>query len=147
MTDINELIQGNSGFVDEKPKGNNPSGYDMSDEKTKIGVAYASYLGRWGWDAEARKSKLAAAGFNAADIESIIDKGYFYLLEKAKELKIDWTKYTPSAFDTGGYTGIWGDYGKLGILHEKEMVLNANDTANLLSTMDILEDIIKMIDV
>jgi hypothetical protein len=27
-------------------------------------------------------------------------------------------------FDTGGYTGSWGSYGKLAMLHEKEMVLN-----------------------
>jgi hypothetical protein len=27
-------------------------------------------------------------------------------------------------FDTGGYTGSWGAYGKLAMLHEKEMVLN-----------------------
>jgi hypothetical protein len=36
-------------------------------------------------------------------------------------------------FDTGGYTGEWsGAYGKLAMLHEKELVLNKHDTENFL---------------
>jgi hypothetical protein len=31
-------------------------------------------------------------------------------------------------FDTGGYTGKWGPEGKLATLHEKELVLNKQDT-------------------
>ncbi len=38
-------------------------------------------------------------------------------------------------FDTGGYTGEWGSYGKLGILHEKELILNKDDTKNWLSSI------------
>jgi hypothetical protein len=33
---------------------------------------------------------------------------------------------------SGGYTGEWGSEGKLAFLHEKELVLNADDTANFL---------------
>jgi hypothetical protein len=40
-----------------------------------------------------------------------------------------------TGFDTGGYTGEWGKSGKLAILHEKELVLNASDTENLLKTL------------
>ena len=46
-------------------------------------------------------------------------------------------KYWYSAFDTGGYTGSWGNNGRLGILHEKELVLNREDTENLLSAIDV----------
>ncbi len=53
---------------------------------------------------------------------------------------------TPQGYDTGGYTGEWGSWGKLAMLHEKEMVLNQQDTANLLSTMEFLDNIIKTID-
>ena len=42
---------------------------------------------------------------------------------------------------TGGYTGSWGDEGKLAILHEKELVLNASDTENILNTVEILRGI------
>jgi hypothetical protein len=40
--------------------------------------------------------------------------------------------------DTGGYTGEWGPSGKLAVLHQKELVLNATDTANLLSVVDMI---------
>jgi hypothetical protein len=38
-------------------------------------------------------------------------------------------------FDTGGYTGAWGSSGKLAILHEKELILNKQDTANILEAV------------
>ena len=49
--------------------------------------------------------------------------------------------YTTS-LDTGGYTGAWGTSGKLAMLHEKELVLNAEDTANFLDALHISRDII-----
>ena len=49
-------------------------------------------------------------------------------------------------FDTGGYTGEWGPDGKFAVLHEKEIVLNKEDTANLLSSMEVLNSIISTID-
>ena len=36
-----------------------------------------------------------------------------------------------SHFKSGGYTGKWGKDGKLAVLHEKELVLNAQDTENV----------------
>jgi hypothetical protein len=48
--------------------------------------------------------------------------------------------------DTGGYTGSWGSYGKLAFLHEKELVLSKEDTANLLSSMELLNNIVRTID-
>ena len=50
-------------------------------------------------------------------------------------------------FDTGGYTGDWGgSYGKLAMLHKKELVLNAGDTDNFLAGMEMLDNIVKTID-
>lgn len=51
-----------------------------------------------------------------------------------------------SSFDTGGYTGEWGPEGKLAWLHQKELVLNASQTEDLLMTMELLDSIIKQID-
>ena len=51
-----------------------------------------------------------------------------------------------SGFNTGGYTGAWGAEGKLAVLHEKELVLNAQDTENLLATVSILRELTKAID-
>ena len=50
-------------------------------------------------------------------------------------------KDTPS-FDTGGYTGKWGPEGKLAVLHEKELVLNQEDTNNLLKIIEIVRNAI-----
>ncbi len=44
-------------------------------------------------------------------------------------------------FDTGGYTGDWGNTdGKLALLHQKEIVLNKNDTANMLDVVKLIRD-------
>ncbi len=41
--------------------------------------------------------------------------------------------------DTGGYTGVWNSkQGKMAMLHEKELVLNAKDTANILSAVQLM---------
>ena len=45
-------------------------------------------------------------------------------------------------YDTGGYTGNWNNNnGRLAMLHQKELVLNANDTNNMLNAITILRDI------
>lgn len=44
-------------------------------------------------------------------------------------------------FATGGYTGAWGDSGKLAILHQKELVLNQDDTVNMLKAVETLREI------
>ena len=50
-------------------------------------------------------------------------------------------------FKTGGYTGDWdGDQGRLAVLHQKELVLNAEDTQNMLQAVDIIRQIVSMID-
>lgn len=46
------------------------------------------------------------------------------------------------AFDTGGYTGAWGDSsGRMAMLHEKELVLNKADTKNFLDAIDIVRQL------
>lgn len=54
--------------------------------------------------------------------------------------------YQITALDTGGYTGDWGPEGKLAMLHEKELVLNAADTSNILSAVSIIREIARDID-
>ena len=51
---------------------------------------------------------------------------------------------TASQYDTGGYTGAWGSEGKLAILHEKELVLNSDDTAKLLDAMKVVAQLDRM---
>lgn len=51
-----------------------------------------------------------------------------------------------TAFDSGGYTGQWGEAGKLAMLHEKELVLNATDTENILQSVQILRSLSAALD-
>jgi len=46
-----------------------------------------------------------------------------------------------SGYDTGGYTGEWGNSGRLALLHQKELVLNQQDTRNLLNAVNIMRTI------
>ena len=44
--------------------------------------------------------------------------------------------------DTGGYTGTWGtSAGKIAMLHEKELVLNKEDTENILQSVNLVRQI------
>jgi hypothetical protein len=45
---------------------------------------------------------------------------------------------TYASYDTGGYTGEWGPDGRIAMLHQKEIVLNAHDTENFLSAIEIV---------
>lgn len=49
-------------------------------------------------------------------------------------------------FDTGGYTGHWGNEGRLAFLHQKELVLNADDTKNMLDIVQFVRDIVSAVD-
>ena len=50
-------------------------------------------------------------------------------------------KSNMAGYDTGGYTGEWGSSGKLAVLHQKELVLNAFDTSNILKAVDLIRNI------
>lgn len=56
-------------------------------------------------------------------------------------VSLNWGNIPSVSFDTGGYTGEWGPDGKMAMLHEKELVLNAGDTENFLRSMGMLKDI------
>ena len=49
-------------------------------------------------------------------------------------------------FRSGGYTGTWNDDGKLAFLHQKELVLNADDTENVLASIQLVRQIAKQLD-
>lgn len=70
------------------------------------------------------------------------------LITKVAEGNSKFTDKTVSAigFKTGGYTGAWGPEGKLAILHEKELILNQDDTQNILSTVSLIRELVNMID-
>ena len=45
-------------------------------------------------------------------------------------------------YDTGGYTGDWsGEYGKIAMLHKKELILNQDDTSKVLNAVELANSI------
>ena len=52
---------------------------------------------------------------------------------------------TMTAMASGGYTGEWGNEGKIAMLHEKELILNKQDTANMLQTVGFVRDLVEKI--
>lgn len=73
-----------------------------------------------------------------------INKGAPYPIHVySKDSAYGWLKKEQlSGFDTGGYTGDWnsGD-GRLALLHQKELVLNAADTENMLNAVNALRNL------
>ena len=85
---------------------------------------------------QARKKELEEfieMNNNYSPITGAIVKNYY---EKTEGFK----------FDTGGYTGAWGSDGRLAFLHQKELVLNADDTKNFLAATEILRSVSQFID-
>ena len=68
--------------------------------------------------------------------------------EEEKKQKINefltsdyYKKYGLDSYDTGGYTGTWDNTGRLAFLHQKELVLNADDTSNILKAVSAIRDL------
>lgn len=45
------------------------------------------------------------------------------------------------SYDSGGYTGNWGSDGRLAVLHQKELVLNQEDTKNMLAAVQNIREL------
>ena len=89
-----------------------------------------------GWQGPAKTAgysdkaiKVALTAFN----NSKDGDGYDYNYQQALKLV---------GLDTGGYTGKWNSKeGKIAMLHEKELVLNKNDTENMLKMISMVREI------
>ena len=136
---------------DNAESGNSAAG--QYDTRTKAGVALAiirnATAAGWG-NGSTRKKNLEAKGFSYNEIQGLVntyfDNSQALIAANGINWPSDYSKYIFSRFNTGGYTGSWGSYGKLGILDEKELVLNQGDTANFLASMEVLERILQVID-
>ena len=121
-----------------------------TDNSDKIaGVAGAIWFySNSGWGTgSTRQSRLKEKGVTGAQayINAHADNGDIYRQWQGKESQLK--KYFYGSFDTGGYTGEWGDdSGRFAMLHQKEIVLNADDTENFLKTVEMVRQISEMID-
>lgn len=138
----------NSGSGNSPGGGNNPGGNGNGDTKSEAkaiiqGVNAGRIGGGGAWQGAAKSMGYSSSAISMA-LRALNDSkpggGYSYDYAKALAL-VD-------SYDTGGYTGNWGtSEGRLALLHQKELVLNAQDTPNILDAVGIVRDIAKAIDI
>ena len=98
------------------------SGYEFYEGYVKVdGVWYKTK------DLESETKTIKKQG-------TTVKTGVKYYLKKGQQGYI-------KQYDTGGYTGSWGPEGRMAMLHQKEIVLNAHDTENFLAAVEIVRSI------
>lgn len=140
---------GNSGNGNGDTSGDtgNTTATDNSDKIAGVAGAIWFYSNSGWGTGSTRQSRLKEKGVTGAQayINAHADNGDIYREWQGKESQLK--KYFYGSFDTGGYTGEWGDdSGRFAMLHQKEIVLNADDTENFLKTVDMVRQISEMID-
>ena len=89
---------------------------------------------------------VKSVGTNIQDIlDRYRNKGYRIKNYTGKGQQYNLSGYT--AYATGGYTGSWSggldeQDGRLALLHQKELVLNADDTVNILKAIDMMREMV-----
>jgi TP901 family phage tail tape measure protein len=127
------------------------SGYSQNDLAWGIAQNIWTYgrAGGWGND-PTRSGKLTGAYGSsfARQVQDIINQNWRSgnLVNYGSD---KFSSYSLIGYDTGGYTGSWSDgnsdakNGKLAYLHQKELVLNAADTENILKAVDIVRQMVQ----
>ena len=122
---------------------------DMADQMKTAFDEITEFVGQWQENYSQNMEEIINSNlqviksFNdmlqalSIDPDSITVK--YDIAKAAKDQDID-------SYDTGGYTGNWGSSGKLAMLHSKELVLNAGDTANMLTAVQITRAMLDTID-
>ena len=148
---IDSMLHPNNGAGNNGANSTNGQGGAGSDELA-WGIAQAiwTYGQASGWGNDPiRSGKLTKAyGHDfARKVQNIINQNY-----RSGSLvnygSSKYSSYNLIGYDTGGYTGDnWdlsnatNDGGKIAVLHEKELVLNATDTANILAAVDAVRQL------
>ena len=137
---------GNKGDTPKQPKPKKKK--DNSDKAEGVAAAIWIWGDHSGWgDDPERARKLQEKGVSGAQaiINAKAENGWLYNKYWDKRFEVR-SKYSYGKFDTGGYTGDWSGEGRFAMLHQKEIVLNKDDTENFLKTVDIVRQISDMID-
>lgn len=124
-----------------------------ADSNLAWGIAQAiwTYGGASGWGNDPVRSGKLTKAYGSAfarQVQSIINQ-----YERSGKLvnydSMRYSSYNLIGYDTGGYTG--GDWtasekanGKIGLLHEKELVLNKTDTENILNAVDMVRSMVAL---
>ena len=135
---------GNSGGSGNGGGGNGGGSPNVATAKAIANSIWATRdKGGWGDDPMRKQRITQRYGLEMYNIvqDMLFNKGYGY------------HGYDPSYgfqhYDTGGYTGNWFEKtaeaknGKLAFLHQKELVLNASDTQNILAAVGMMRSIVQ----
>lgn len=151
LTAIQATLRAQSGFGGS---GNSNSDKDTDWAAMMGTVAYGS--AEYNQYKNTRDARIAAGKEINYDTTARVD-AYYRLLSEGKisglpNGKQNFTQLTDEewrklvGFRSGGYTGTWNDDGKLAFLHQKELVLNADDTENMLASIQLVRQIAKQLD-
>lgn len=101
---------------------------------------------RWLWDERAQKYEQQGwadkGAISNAQLDDLFKRANNGDLEAQRKLLdvLNGKGYFTVGFDTGGYTGDFSD-AKLAFLHEKELVLNQDDTKNILTAVSTVRSL------
>lgn len=114
------------------------SGTKTNSSSNNSGGKSGYYFVKTGDGRDGQKFTVKDANGNTANNGKDVSLTYAEVIKKYGNIP----RY--GEFATGGYTGSWanGDKdGRLAVLHQKELVLNSEDTKNILSAVDIVRSI------
>ena len=116
-------------------------GVGSGNDATAWGIAQAIWTYGWqsGWGNDPiRSGKLKGAYGSdfARKVQDYINQ-YWQSGKLVNYNSLGYSSYNLIGYDTGGYTGSWNNSsdGKVALLHQKELVLNADDTKNILGAV------------
>lgn len=118
------------------------------DGNFKIGDKVKFTGGYYYHDSSGSSPKGSRGPGKQVTVQNINPGAAYPIAVKSSDSAYGWLKREQlEKFDTGGYTGEWeGPYGKVAMLHKKELVLKESDTENFLASLEVMERILKMID-
>ena len=126
----------------EEPDTNQDENKDNGDGKPEIGDVVTFENGKYHNDSYGRGSSGSKYLGQKVKINHLANGNPYPIHISKNGGDLGWVKKSQiSGYDTGGYTGAWGNEGKLAMLHEKELVLNKEDTGNILAAVQAIRDI------
>lgn len=128
--------------------GNTQGNSGSGDGSLSVGDV-VTYTGGKYWETSAGTGDSGTRGPGKKVTVTRIKSGANYPIHvQSSDSAYGWLKKSQlSGFDTGGYTGVWGDQmGRLALLHQKELVLNENETKDMLQMIEMVREISSMID-
>ena len=131
---------GSGGYNSSATSSNSQSGQYILTAYTDTGFTVTGYPKTFNSEFDMKKqARLIARNYS---ISMQKPNGDIALVNKHSHPTSQAREYAIQAFRSGGYTGSWNDdSGRWAVLHQKELVLNASDTKNMLSAVEILRSL------